>query len=163
VKSTLKAGVALIALAAGDANAAVPKFDAPTTAATETGVARRGLVANTNTKLIDAETVDPSHQRVLVSVTDACRMLSISKPTLYALMASGRLRSVKIGRARRIPVSGIVRLGRGTGPSPKGPPKSPPWPRERIRLRQKARPKITPKPVRSRRRPAMEKFAAKTA
>ena len=40
--------------------------------------------------------------RLLYNVPDACRCLSLSRSKLYALIASGRRRSVKIGGARRL-------------------------------------------------------------
>lgn len=67
----------------------------------------------------------------LVTVADACVALSITRPTLYSLMAKGALRSVKIGRARRIPTSEIERIAGGRAPRPQGPPASPPWQRDR--------------------------------
>jgi excisionase family DNA binding protein len=43
----------------------------------------------------------------LYEVTDAMRMLRLSKTVIYELIRSGRLRSVKQGRARRIPATAI--------------------------------------------------------
>ena len=39
----------------------------------------------------------------LLSITQACRVLGFSRTTLYAQLASGRLRSVTVGRRRFIP------------------------------------------------------------
>ncbi|GLZ15859.1 excisionase [Actinomadura sp. NBRC 104425] len=44
----------------------------------------------------------------LYRVTDVARLLSLSRSTLYILMESGRLRSVKEGRTRLIPGTAIV-------------------------------------------------------
>lgn len=44
-----------------------------------------------------------SEATLLHSVDDAARLLSVSRANLYRLMRDGRVRSVKIGRARRIP------------------------------------------------------------
>jgi excisionase family DNA binding protein len=44
----------------------------------------------------------------LYRVAEAMKLLSVSRTTLYALMDSGRLRSVKEGRARRIPGTAIA-------------------------------------------------------
>ncbi|MDO8120639.1 helix-turn-helix domain-containing protein [Isoptericola sp. b490] len=41
--------------------------------------------------------------RLLYCPADAARLLSIGRSTLYELLDSGALPSVKIGRARRIP------------------------------------------------------------
>ena len=43
----------------------------------------------------------------LYEVTDAMRMLRLGKTVIYELIRSGRLRSVKQGRARRIPAGAI--------------------------------------------------------
>ncbi|WP_097062273.1 helix-turn-helix domain-containing protein [Sphingomonas guangdongensis] len=37
-----------------------------------------------------------------VRVDDACRLTGLGRTTIYELMRSGRLRSVKVGRARLI-------------------------------------------------------------
>ena len=49
----------------------------------------------------------PLSGRLLLTPADAARALSISRTRVYELMASGRLRSVKIGRSRRIPVDAL--------------------------------------------------------
>lgn len=43
----------------------------------------------------------------LLTVAEAQTALSISRPTLYRLMASGEIHSVKLGRSRRIPQSSL--------------------------------------------------------
>jgi excisionase family DNA binding protein len=43
----------------------------------------------------------------LYEVRDVMRMLRLSKTVIYELIRSGRLRSVKQGRARRIPAAAI--------------------------------------------------------
>ena len=43
----------------------------------------------------------------LYEVPDVMRMLRLSRTVVYELIRSGRLRSVKQGRARRIPVTAI--------------------------------------------------------
>jgi excisionase family DNA binding protein len=45
--------------------------------------------------------------RVLYRVTDAMRVLSISRSAIYEQLRSGRLRSVKQGRVRLIPAAAI--------------------------------------------------------
>lgn len=47
-------------------------------------------------------------QDSLKSVNEACARLHVSRPTLYELLRSGKLGSVKIGKARRIPESEIA-------------------------------------------------------
>jgi excisionase family DNA binding protein len=39
----------------------------------------------------------------LLSIKEACRLLGLSRTTLYAELASGRLRSVTVGRRRFVP------------------------------------------------------------
>ena len=45
---------------------------------------------------------------ILLRPEDAARALDLSRTTTYALIASGQLRSVKIGRARRVPRSALT-------------------------------------------------------
>lgn len=40
---------------------------------------------------------------LLLTVPEACERLHLSRPTVYALINSGQLRSFKVGAARRIP------------------------------------------------------------
>jgi excisionase family DNA binding protein len=47
---------------------------------------------------------------LLVSVPDACRMLSVGKTYFYALVSSGAVRIVKMGRASRVKVSDLQEL-----------------------------------------------------
>jgi excisionase family DNA binding protein len=46
----------------------------------------------------------------LMTVKQACRRLMISRSTLYKLMDSGKLSSIKIGTRRLIPVRAIPQL-----------------------------------------------------
>jgi excisionase family DNA binding protein len=50
------------------------------------------------------ETVMP---RKLLTVSAAARVMSISRAHLYAAVMRGEIPSIKIGRARRIPVAAI--------------------------------------------------------
>lgn len=45
--------------------------------------------------------------RLLITITDAAAMLSISKAALYRLILQGQVRTIQIGRSRRIPVSAL--------------------------------------------------------
>lgn len=47
---------------------------------------------------------------VLASITEASKMLSVGRSTLYRLIGDGRLQTVKIGRRTLIPVSSIRAL-----------------------------------------------------
>lgn len=50
---------------------------------------------------------------VLLRVADAARLLSVSRTSMYQLIASGRVPTVKIGRSRRVPRSGLETLASG--------------------------------------------------
>jgi excisionase family DNA binding protein len=52
-----------------------------------------------------AETVAETPR--LLSIKQACRILGLSRTSLYALMASGQLRSVTVGRRRFVPREAI--------------------------------------------------------
>ncbi len=76
--------------------------------------------------------------RVLLKPAEAAQQLSISRASLYELLARGELRSVTIGSSRRVPVAALedyvaARLGAGD---------STPWPHE-------SRPHHTASPARS--------------
>jgi excisionase family DNA binding protein len=45
--------------------------------------------------------------QLLVTPEEAARRLSVGRTTVYALMASGELQSVNIGRCRRVPLSAL--------------------------------------------------------
>lgn len=44
---------------------------------------------------------------VLLTVEDAAQALALGRTKIYELLETGTLRSVKIGRARRIPVDAL--------------------------------------------------------
>ena len=48
----------------------------------------------------------------LVTVAEAAQFLAVSRGALYALLGSGQLASVHIGRARRIPMAELKRFVR---------------------------------------------------
>lgn len=43
---------------------------------------------------------------VLLKIPDVMERLSVGQTKVYELMSSGQLRSVKVGRARRVPSGG---------------------------------------------------------
>ena len=50
-------------------------------------------------------------ERILaVTVNDACMALSLGRNSIYNLIADGKLREVKVGRATRIPTASIRAL-----------------------------------------------------
>jgi excisionase family DNA binding protein len=53
----------------------------------------------------DAETV----KKILYTPTEAANALGISRSTIYLLIASGDVPSVRIGSCRRLPVDGLRR------------------------------------------------------
>jgi excisionase family DNA binding protein len=57
-----------------------------------------------NLVLEDAELVDRPR---LLSIKEVCRVLGLSRSTLYAQFAAGQLRSVTVGRRRFVPVEAI--------------------------------------------------------
>ena len=49
-------------------------------------------------------------ERKCVRPAEAARVLGVCRDTIYVLMRSGRLRSVRVGRARLIPVAALDEL-----------------------------------------------------
>ena len=45
---------------------------------------------------------------LLLTPVEAARRLSLARSTLYALLLTGQIVSVKIGRSRRIPASALI-------------------------------------------------------
>jgi excisionase family DNA binding protein len=53
----------------------------------------------------------PEHPgAVLLTVAQVCERLQISRPTFYGLLESGQLRSLTIGRARRVVLADLEAL-----------------------------------------------------
>jgi excisionase family DNA binding protein len=46
-------------------------------------------------------------QPLLLTVNEASRYLHLSRPVIYELIHSGKLRSISVGRARRIPMQAL--------------------------------------------------------
>ena len=66
---------------------------------------------------------DTTTETLLLTVPEVCERLHLSRPTVYELINSGRLRSFKVGKARRIPVQALGeyidrRLAEELGASP---------------------------------------------
>ena len=49
----------------------------------------------------------PSAVRLLLTPTEAAEQLAVSRTKVYELMAAGILRSIQIGRLRRVPVEAL--------------------------------------------------------
>jgi excisionase family DNA binding protein len=60
---------------------------------------------------LDVDQPGPSSV-LFVDVWEAARRLGVSRSLVYELVADGRLRSVKIGRLRRVPVEALVEFAR---------------------------------------------------
>lgn len=56
----------------------------------------------------------------LLKIPEVAERLQLSRTTIYELLLSGRLRSVKIGRARRIPEAALDAWVQGQGTAPIG-------------------------------------------
>lgn len=50
---------------------------------------------------------EPVPERAMYRVEEACRLLSLSRSEVYEQIRAGRLRTVKQGRARRVPAEAI--------------------------------------------------------
>jgi excisionase family DNA binding protein len=50
-----------------------------------------------------------ARRKLLLTPVEAAHMLSIDRSTLYDLLMNGEIPSIKIGRARRIPVRALER------------------------------------------------------
>ena len=61
------------------------------------------MTAETTDGLDDTSTVTP----LLLTVAQAAALLSISRTTLYELLAGGAIESIYIGRSRRVPVGAL--------------------------------------------------------
>lgn len=58
---------------------------------------------------LTAELTDaPGNARSLLTVEAAAQRLSIGRTTMYALLRSGAIESVRIGRLRRVPSSALT-------------------------------------------------------
>lgn len=54
-------------------------------------------------------TQEDHHSRLLVRIPEACDRLSLGRSTIYALIAKGEIKAVKVGAAVRIPASELER------------------------------------------------------
>ena len=48
--------------------------------------------------------------RLVISIPAACETLCISRPTIYRIINSGELRTIKVGKRRLVPVAELERF-----------------------------------------------------
>lgn len=58
---------------------------------------------------MEASTLEAA-PRLLLTIPEAARRLSVGRTTLYAMVTSGELASVAVGRLRRIPIDSLEAL-----------------------------------------------------
>ena len=51
---------------------------------------------------------------LLLTVQEALDLMRLSRPSLYALIKSGRIKTVRFGRARRVPLAEVERLSKAS-------------------------------------------------
>jgi excisionase family DNA binding protein len=54
-----------------------------------------------------AEPVPPAHAPLVLTINSAAERLGISRSLMYALIQSGEVESVRIGRLRRVPTEAL--------------------------------------------------------
>jgi excisionase family DNA binding protein len=72
------------------------------------------------TTIPDDRTDGPNLTPMLLTPTEAGRVLSVGRTTVYHLMSTGQLESVSIGRSRRITLEAIRRYVDGLTATPVG-------------------------------------------
>lgn len=69
--------------------------------------------------MTEAEQPKAAVEPLLVRVEEAARLLSLSRSTIYEMMDTGELTSIRRGTARRIPVAALREwIARQTAPAP---------------------------------------------
>jgi len=58
---------------------------------------------------MEASTLEAT-PRLLLTIPEAARRLSVGRTTLYAMLSGGELASVAVGRLRRIPIDSLEAL-----------------------------------------------------
>lgn len=53
-------------------------------------------------------TLNTDQARVLLTVEDAARALSVGRTTMYALIKAGHIATVRIGHLRRVPTAALA-------------------------------------------------------
>lgn len=49
----------------------------------------------------------PGHPRLLLTVAEAAQQLGIGRTLMYSLVSSGQVRSITVGRLRRVPAEAL--------------------------------------------------------
>ncbi len=68
---------------------------------------------------MEASTLEAA-PRLLLTIPEAARQLSVGRTTLYAMLKSGELFSVTVGRLRRIPIDSLEGLPSSLQVAPSG-------------------------------------------
>jgi excisionase family DNA binding protein len=64
---------------------------------------------------VDTTTETISSGRLLLRPEEVAQALGVGRSTVFQLMRSGELRSVKIGKSRRVPVDAVTEYVAGLG------------------------------------------------
>ena len=62
------------------------------------------LVQNGLSGFLNTEAIIMNEQKILLRASDVIEMTGYSRSTVYTLIASGELKSIKVGRSVRVPV-----------------------------------------------------------
>jgi excisionase family DNA binding protein len=54
--------------------------------------------------------VESTVERLALTVEEAAQALGVSRSTMYGFVSSGEIRSIKLGKCRRIPVDALAEL-----------------------------------------------------
>ncbi|MPY78473.1 MAG: helix-turn-helix domain-containing protein [Actinophytocola sp.] len=57
---------------------------------------------------MEAHTTGSKTRRVLLTVEEAARRLSVGRTTMYALIKAGHINTVRIGHLRRVPADALT-------------------------------------------------------
>lgn len=49
-----------------------------------------------------------AHRRILLTVEDAARQLSVGRTTMYSLIKAGHIATVQVGNLRRVPADALT-------------------------------------------------------
>lgn len=69
----------------------------------------RGIRVSTDSKTVAPFAVE-AHRPLVLTVEEAAHRLGVGRTVMYALVSSGAVESVRIGRLRRVPVDALTSL-----------------------------------------------------